>query len=62
MSAEIGILMRDKKIDEANKIKEEIANMASKIQELEQTQEELSKEIEKIIDLYKPSFLVKKDD
>jgi len=45
MSAEIGILMRDKKIDEANKIKEEIANMSSKIQELEQTQEELSKEI-----------------
>ena len=45
MSAEIGILMRDKKIDEANKIKEEIANMSSKIQELEQIQEELSKEI-----------------
>ena len=45
MSAEIGLLMRDKKIEEANKIKEEIASMASKIEELEKKQEELSKEI-----------------
>ena len=45
MSSEIGLLMRDKKIDEANKIKEEIAGMGSKITELEAKQEELAKEI-----------------
>ena len=44
-SSEIGILMKDKKIDEANKIKEEIAKMADEIAKLEKDQEELQKEI-----------------
>ena len=45
MSGEIGKLMKDKKIDEANAIKEEIAKMAEEITTLEATQEELTKEI-----------------
>ncbi len=44
-SSEIGLLMKDKKIDEANKIKEEIAKMADEIAKLEKDQEELQKEI-----------------
>jgi len=45
MSSEIGKLMKDKKIDEANKIKEEIAKMAKEITSLEEEQEKLAKEI-----------------
>ena len=45
LSGQIGILMKDKKIDEANKIKEEIAKDAEEITTLEAEQEELTKEI-----------------
>ena len=45
MSGEIGLLMRDKKIDEANEIKAKIAGMSEEITKLEQVQEELTKEI-----------------
>ena len=45
MSGEIGKLMKDKKIDEANEIKAKIAGMADEITALEATQEELTKEI-----------------
>ena len=45
MSGEIGKLMKEKKIDEANEIKTEIAKMAEEITALEATQEELTKEI-----------------
>ncbi len=45
MSSEIGLLMREKKIGEANTIKEKIASMSLEIVELEKVQEELSKEI-----------------
>ena len=45
MSGEIGKLMKDKKIDEANKIKEEVSKMAEEIVALEKEQEELNKEI-----------------
>ena len=45
MSGEIGKLMKDKKIDEANKIKEEVTKMADEIANLEKEQEELNKEI-----------------
>ena len=45
MSGEIGKLMKDKKIDEANEIKAKIAEMAEEITTLEATQEELTKEI-----------------
>ena len=44
-SGEIGKLMKDKKIDEANEIKAKIAEMAEEITTLEATQEELAKEI-----------------
>ena len=44
-SGEIGKLMKDKKTDEANKVKEEIAKMADEIKELEEKQVTLQKEI-----------------
>ena len=45
MSSEIGLLMKDKKIEEANKIKEEIARMGQEIDSLEEEQGKLTKEI-----------------
>ena len=45
MSSEIGLLMKDKKIEEANKIKEEIAHMGQEIDALEEEQSKLTKEI-----------------
>ncbi|MBO7079971.1 MAG: serine--tRNA ligase [Bacilli bacterium] len=48
-SGEIGALMRDKKIDEANKIKEEIANYGKEIEELEQKEADLEQEIKKLM-------------
>ena len=45
LSAQIGVLMKDKKIDEANAIKEEIAKDAEEIANLEKEQEDLTKEI-----------------
>ena len=48
-SSEIGALMRDKKIDEANKVKEEIANYGKEIEELEQKEAELESEIKTIM-------------
>ncbi len=65
-SAEIGMLMKDKKIDEANAIKEEIAAMAAEITELENTKIELDKEIKDrmmvIPNIMDPSVPVGKDD
>jgi seryl-tRNA synthetase len=49
LSDQIGTLMRDKKIDEANKIKEEVAKMSAKISELEEKEETLQKEIKEIM-------------
>ena len=66
MSGEIGKLMKDKKIDEANEIKAEIAKMAEEITELEKTQEELAKEIKErmlvIPNIMDPSVPIGKDD
>ncbi len=66
MSGEIGKLMKDKKIDEANAIKEDIAKMAAEIAELEKTQEELAKEIKDrmlvIPNIMDPSVPIGKDD
>ena len=45
MSSEIGLLMKDKKIVEANKIKEKIARMGQEIDALEEEQSKLTKEI-----------------
>lgn len=65
-SGEIGLLMKDKKIEEANKIKEEIATMAEKITELENTKAELDKEIKNrmmvIPNIMDESVPVGKDD
>ena len=44
-SKEIGSLMRDKKIDEANKLKDEISEYNEKIDELNKKEEELEKTI-----------------
>ena len=44
-SSEIGKLMKDKKIDEANKVKEEIAKMSNEITELENKKVKLDEEI-----------------
>ena len=66
MSGEIGKLMKDKKIDEANKIKEEIAKMADEIAELEAKQEELTKAIKEkmmvIPNIIDDSVPIGKDD
>ena len=45
MSSEIGKLMADKKIEEANELKKRIAENSEKIKELEEEQEKLSVEI-----------------
>lgn len=44
-SGEIGKLMKDKRVDEANKVKEEIAKMTDEIKDLEEEQVKLQKEI-----------------
>lgn len=46
-SSEIGSLMRDKRQEEASKLKEEIANMDARIEELEELEETLSEDIKK---------------
>ena len=47
LSKEIGKLMRDKKIDDANKIKEEVAKIKEEIPRLEKEEETLNMEIKK---------------
>ena len=66
MSGEIGKLMQSKKIEEANKIKEEISKTAEEIASLEKEQEELSKTIKEkmmvIPQIIDPSVSIGKDD
>ena len=66
MSGEIGKLMQSKKIEEANKIKEEISKTAEEIASLEKEQEELSKTIKEkmmvIPQIIDPSVPIGKDD
>ena len=45
LSAEIGTLMREKKIDEANQVKEKVGTMGTEIDELTKKEEELAIEI-----------------
>ena len=45
LSKEIGLLMRDKKLEEANKVKEEVSTIKGRIPELEKEEEYLEKEI-----------------
>ena len=65
-SSEIGALMRDKKIDEANKVKEEIANYGKEIEELEQKEADLEQEIKsmmmRIPNIIDDSVPIGKDD
>ena len=49
MSSKIGELMRDKNIDEANKIKSEVSSMQSEIESLEVKEVELEEKINKIM-------------
>ena len=49
LSAEIGNLMRDKKVDEANKVKEQVAEMSKQIPELEKEEENLEEQVKKIM-------------
>ena len=49
MSSKIGELMRDKKIDKANKIKSEVSSMQSEIESLEAKEVELEEKINKIM-------------
>ena len=49
MSSKIGELMRDKKIDEANKLKNEVSYMQSEIENLEAKEVELEEKINKIM-------------
>ena len=66
MSGEIGKLMQSKKIEEANKIKEEISKTAEEIVSLEKEQEELSETIKEkmmvIPQIIDPSVPIGKDD
>ncbi len=48
-STEIGLLMKDKKVEEANLLKEEVKNMADEISELEKIQEDTSLRIKEIM-------------
>ena len=65
-SGEIGKLMKDKKIDEANKVKEEIAKMGDEIKALEEEQENLQKDIKErmmvIPNIIDKSVPIGKDD
>ena len=66
LSKEIGSLMRDKKIDEANKIKEEVSMIKNSIPELEKEEEVLENEIKermmKIPNIIDSSVPIGEDD
>ncbi|MGN0974080.1 MAG: serine--tRNA ligase, partial [Bacilli bacterium] len=65
-SGEIGLLMRDKKIEEANAIKQEVVEINEKLQTLETEEEELNKKIRDIMmvipQIMDPSVPLGKDD
>ena len=66
LSSEVGLLMRDKKIEEANKIKEDIKKMGEEITSLEEKQNNLNAEIKKrmlvIPNIIDASVPIGKDD
>ena len=66
LSGEIGMLMRDKKIEEANIIKEKVSKMGTEIEELTKKEDELSKLIKEkmmiILNIVADSVPVGKDD
>ena len=65
-SGEIGKLMREKKVEEANKIKEEVRNINDKLVDLEKEEAELSAKLKKIMmtipNIIDPSVPIGKDD
>ena len=66
LSAEIGALMKDKKIDEANKIKQQVVKNNLRIAEIEKEEEALVAEIRQIMmtipNIIDPSVPLGKDD
>ena len=66
LSGEIGLLMKDKKIEEANKIKEEVSMIKNSIPELEKEEEVLENEIKermmKIPNIIDSSVPIGEDD
>ena len=66
LSKEIGSLMRDKKIEEANKVKDEVARIKARIPELENEEQNLENEIRirmmKIPNIIDSSVPIGKDD
>lgn len=65
-SGEIGLLMREKKIEEANAIKQEVVDINTKLESLEKEEEELNKKIRDIMlvipQIMDPSVPLGKDD
>ncbi len=66
LSSQIGLLMREKKIEEANAIKEEVKNINQRLIEVEKIEEEKTAEIKKLMmtipNIIDPSVPVGKDD
>ncbi len=66
ISSEIGLLMREKKIDEANKKKEEVTKINEKLASIEQEEAELNKELRSnmlvIPNIIDPSVPIGEDD
>ena len=66
LSAEIGVLMKNKKIDEANKIKEQVVKNNQRIAEIEKEEEEIVAESKQIMmtipNIIDPSVPIGKDD
>ncbi|MBQ7275817.1 MAG: serine--tRNA ligase [Bacilli bacterium] len=66
LSASIGALMREKKIEEANKIKEQVSENNKKLIELKAKEQELSAKVKKIMmmipNIIDPSVPIGKDD
>lgn len=56
LSAQIGALMRDKKVEEANTIKEKVASNNKRIQEIEKEEEEISAKLKKLL-MTIPNFI-----
>ncbi len=66
LSASIGSLMREKKVEEANKIKEQVTENNKRLVDLEAKEEELAQKIKKIMmtipNIIDPSVPIGKDD
>ncbi len=66
LSGQIGLLMREKKVEEANNVKKEVVDINVKLESLEKDEEELSKQLKKIMmtipNIIDPSVPIGKDD